>query len=194
MANNNNPWCVLGDFNSIISASKKYSLRPSRLNLKFQQLVLSSGLQDMSFSSNKLTWSNNRKTSGYVAARLDKALCNQLWLFISNDPLLTHLPKFSSDHCPLFLSHIRRPLAPLAPFKFEMWIHHPDFLSLVADSWNQDSVGNHQQALAMNLRNLKLVLKGWNKYVFGDIKLQKSLSLRLKISLMLAQPLLYTSL
>lgn len=39
-ANTNCPWCALGDFNAITFASEKYSLRPSRFNLDFQQLAL----------------------------------------------------------------------------------------------------------------------------------------------------------
>ena len=144
-----------GDFNAITSDSEKYSLRPFRLNLDFQQLVLSSGLQDMGFSGNKFTCSNNRRGAGYVAARPDRALCNHHWLSSSSDPLLSHLPKFPFDHCPLLLTNSMRPISPMAPFKFEaMWIHHPEFLNLVAESWNHETAGNHHQALAMNLKNL----------------------------------------
>ncbi|XXG56375.1 hypothetical protein AAC387_Pa03g3797 [Persea americana] len=32
--------------------------------------------------------------------------------------------------------------------------------------------GNHQYALAQNLKSLKQALKGWNKQVFGDIRLK----------------------
>lgn len=104
-ASSSTPWCVLGDFNSIIFASEKLCLRPSRLNTDFQQMMLASGLQDMGFSGNKFTWSSNRRGTSYVAARLDRALCNYQWTSISSDPLLSHLPKVSSDHCPLLLSH-----------------------------------------------------------------------------------------
>lgn len=77
-ANTNLPWCVLGDFNSITSSSEKMILRPSRLIPDFQNLILSSGLQDMGFTGSIFTWSNNSRASSYVAARLDRALCNHL--------------------------------------------------------------------------------------------------------------------
>ena len=51
-----------------------------------------------------------------------------------------------------------------------MWLHHPKFLSLVADNWNSQLAGNLQYVLAQNLKSLKQVLKGWNKSVFGDIR------------------------
>ncbi|XXG69147.1 hypothetical protein AAC387_Pa06g2085 [Persea americana] len=68
---------------------------------------------------------------------------------------------------------IGTPLTHSVPFKFEaMWIQHPDFLNLAAGNWNFESTGNHQHALAQNLKSLKQALKGWNKQVFGDIKLK----------------------
>lgn len=53
----NLPWCVVGDFNSITSASEKLSLRPSRLNTEFQQMILNFGLQDLGYTGNNFTWS-----------------------------------------------------------------------------------------------------------------------------------------
>lgn len=54
-----------------------------------------------------------------------------------------------------------------------MWIQHPDFLSLVADeNWDQGTAGDYQYLLAQNLKSLKQALKGWNKQVFGDIRLK----------------------
>lgn len=118
-ASSNPPWCVLGDFNSIISASEKLSLRLSRLNTDFQQMMLASGLQDMGFSRNIFTCFSNCRGTSYVAARLDRALRNHQWISISSDPLLSHLPKISSDHCPLLLSHNQRSSPANVPFKFE---------------------------------------------------------------------------
>lgn len=57
-----------------------------------------------------------------------------------------------------------------------MWIHHPEFLRLVSDSWSSDIAGHPQYALAQNLKALKQVLKVWNKNVFGDIKLNVNMA------------------
>lgn len=138
------------------------------MNREFQQTILSSGLQDMGFTGNKFTWSNNCRGTSYIAARLDRAPCNHRWHSTATDPLLSHLPKHSSDHCPLLLSHNQRPFSVIVPFKFEaMWLQHPDFLSLVADNWNSGMEGNSQFVLAQKLKSLKQILKVWNKNVFG---------------------------
>ncbi|XXG62224.1 hypothetical protein AAC387_Pa05g0631 [Persea americana] len=112
-------WCVLGDFNTIILASEKLSFRPSRFVQEFQQMIISSRSQDMCFKGNKFTWSNNHKGKAYVAARLDRALYNSDWNYGYSDPVLTHLPKYSFDHCPLLLSYKARPALTNVPFKFE---------------------------------------------------------------------------
>lgn len=127
-------------------------------------MILNFGLQDMGYTGNNFTWSNNRRGSSYVAARLDRALCNHQWLSLSSDPQLTHLPKISSNHSPLHLSHNQCLSPPNAPIKFEaMWTHRPYFLRLVEDNWNTSIVGHSQYALFQNLKMMKLVLKAWNK-------------------------------
>ncbi|XXG79695.1 hypothetical protein AAC387_Pa09g0713 [Persea americana] len=127
----------------------------------------------MGYIGNTYTWSNNRRDAGYIAAWLDRALCNHLWHSASRDPTLTHMPKYSSNHCPLFLSFNQRLTSVNAPFKFEaMWLQHPDFLSLVVENWNCQLAGNPQYVLAHKLKSSKLVLKGWNKLVFGDIQIK----------------------
>lgn len=134
---------------------------------------LSLGLQDMSFIGSKFTWSNNCRGTSYVAARLDRALCNHLWFSLSCDPQLSHLPKYSSDHCPLLLSHNQRPSSTNVPFNFEaMWIQHPEFLRLVEDNRNSGLAGNPQYILTQNLKMMKQILKAWNRNVFGDTRLK----------------------
>lgn len=127
----------------------------------------------MGFSGNKFTWSNNRRGSGYIVARLDRALCNHQWHSSATDPLLSQLPKLSSDHCPLLLSHNLHLLHVNTPFKFDaMWIQDPDFLKIVEDNWNSGITGSSQFILAQNLKNMKQFLKAWNRNVFGDINLK----------------------
>ncbi|XXG44074.1 hypothetical protein AAC387_Pa01g3964 [Persea americana] len=72
------PWCVMGDFNAILTHEEKQSLRqstPSSLK-DFQLAVLQAGLKDIQYSGSRFTWSNNRQRLSYVAARLDRVLVN----------------------------------------------------------------------------------------------------------------------
>ena len=113
------PWCVLGDFNAILSHEDKLSIRqanPSSLK-DFQSVVMLAGLQDINFSGNKYTWSNNMKGLSYVAARLDRALVNHHWLATYSDPLVLHLARISLDHSPILLDHKNPIPTPKCPFQ-----------------------------------------------------------------------------
>ncbi|XXG68937.1 hypothetical protein AAC387_Pa06g1919 [Persea americana] len=166
------PWCVLGDFNAILAHDEKLSLRqatPSSLK-DFQVAVMQAGLSDLFYSGSKFTWSNNRQGLSYLAARLDIALVNSLWLACYPDPSILHLPRLSLDHSPILLNHSNPHPAPNAPFKFEnKWLLHPSLLEVVSSSWESTTAGNPQFILAHKLKALKQALKIWIKHTFGQI-------------------------
>ncbi|KAL0410606.1 UNVERIFIED_CONTAM: hypothetical protein Slati_3650300 [Sesamum latifolium] len=55
-------------------------------------------------------------------------------------------------------------------FRFQnMWFRHPNFMTVVQDSWNQPSSLTGMLWLAEKLRRLKACLKQWNKEIFGNI-------------------------
>lgn len=101
------PWCVIRDFNSILLASEKMSLRPlSTISVKdFNDMVLITGLKDIAFRGNGFTWANDRQGQAFVAARLDRAYSNADWLSNFEDPIVNHLPRLCSVHSPILLSH-----------------------------------------------------------------------------------------
>eukprot|EP00268_Persea_americana_P034025 TRINITY_DN33662_c0_g2_i1.p1 TRINITY_DN33662_c0_g2~~TRINITY_DN33662_c0_g2_i1.p1 ORF type:complete len:402 (-),score=60.83 TRINITY_DN33662_c0_g2_i1:2739-3944(-) len=172
-SNTSLPWCVIGDFNSILLASEKLSIKPSPSpSVKdFNDMVLSSGLKDLGFRGNSFTWANNRQGQAYVAARLDRAFTNSTWLDRFGDLMITHLPRLSSDHSPLILSHRIRSIPKNMPFKFEeMWLSHNSFKSLVEQSWSIPVSGNPLFILAKKLKILKGNLKVWNLETFGQLK------------------------
>ncbi|XXG49475.1 hypothetical protein AAC387_Pa02g3652 [Persea americana] len=131
------PWCVIGDFNSILLASEKLSLRPSSSPsvTDFNNMVLSTGLKDLGYKGNTFTWTNNSEGQAYVAARLDRAFTNSIWLDTFSDTSVSHLPRLSSDHTPLLLSHKSKSFPKNSPFKFEeMWLSHSSFQAVVERS------------------------------------------------------------
>ncbi|XXG88202.1 hypothetical protein AAC387_Pa12g0446 [Persea americana] len=171
-SNTSLPRCVIGDFNSILLASEKHNIRPSSSPSvkEFNDMVLSSGLKDLGFRGNSFTWANNWQGQAYLAARLDRAFTNSPWLDRFVDPMITHLPRMSSDHSSLLLSHRIRSLPKNTPFKFEeMWLSHNSFKSLVEQSWSIPISGN-PQFIAQKMKVLKGNLKVWNLETFGQLK------------------------
>ena len=163
----------MGDFNSILLHSEKFSIRPpSSPSVKdFNDMVIATGLKDLGFRGNCFTWANNRQGLAYVAARLNRALSKSSWIDNFEDPIVTHLPRLSSDHSPLLLTHRLRPVAKNIPFKFEeMWLSYESFTAVVENSWAIPIQGNPQYILSHKLKSLKYKLKVWNKDVFGLLK------------------------
>lgn len=76
------PWCVIDDFNAILLAKEKLSLRlhSSLLVKEFSEMALTASLRDLGFKGNSFTWANNREGQAFVAARLYRAFSNFNWL------------------------------------------------------------------------------------------------------------------
>ncbi|PKI61558.1 hypothetical protein CRG98_018054 [Punica granatum] len=72
--------------------------------------------------------------------RLDRAVANPSWRQAFPDGLVTHLTRVHSDHCPILVNFYPTRNTSLArPFRFEtMWMSHPNFSNLVANSWNEE--------------------------------------------------------
>ena len=67
------------------------------------------------------------------------------------------------------------------PFKFfSMWTSHPDFMSIVQRAWDTHVEGSSMFRLCQKLKAVKLALKAWNKFTYGDIH-QKIMHARGKI-------------
>ncbi|XP_022752295.1 uncharacterized protein LOC111301045 [Durio zibethinus] len=76
----------------------------------------------------------------------------------------------SSDHCPILLSLKNKvPRVGLKPFCLQkMWFDHPEFLTLVRNSWS-----NGQESLAQSLLTLRKDMHEWNLNSFGNFFLKK---------------------
>ncbi|KAF7835223.1 uncharacterized protein G2W53_010082 [Senna tora] len=91
-------------------------------------------LVDIGFSGSEFTWSR-----GDVSTRLDRVISNEDWRLTFSDASVTHLPRYKSDHNPLWIrffpssdSSIRRD----RPFRFlAPWVMHEDFGRVVKEAW-----------------------------------------------------------
>ncbi|RYR19564.1 hypothetical protein Ahy_B03g064378 [Arachis hypogaea] len=124
------PWCVGGNFNSIISLEETGgSFNLSQDSRRFQDCIQNCGLKDLGFSGPPFTWQRNR-----VKRRLDRFLCNLGFNDLFPSAGVKHLPKLKSDHIPILLDfnnlEMRRrdkPFRLLTP-----WLLHEDYQRLMS--------------------------------------------------------------
>lgn len=84
---------------------------------------------------------------------------------------LKYLVRKTSNHCPMVV-HFDRVAASYGPHLFRsqnMWCSHEAFLSCVKDVWMNPVSSNGLWKLAEILKKTKLVLRAWNKFVFGRV-------------------------
>jgi hypothetical protein len=166
------PWCFIGDFNVILGSHEhRGRFSPSRLPMsEFQEWTDSFNLFHLPTRGSEFTWNNGRGGSRHTEKRLDRAVCNHSWLDICCVNSVSTLTKQNSDHFPLLLEFQVTHIPVASNFKFmRMWSLHPECRNIISESWNNVVVGCPMFILTQKLKNVKNILKSWNKNNFGDV-------------------------
>lgn len=165
------PWCLIGDFNEILSLSDKYGGRKFTRNKGLGRVLELCELTPLPFSGPKYAWSNGRPGEALIMERIDMVLSNVGWSNKFPEARVVHLCKMSSDHNPLLLQlqDTTRTLNISRQFKFlTCWLEHEDFRSFLATNW--DDSGLH---IKDALEKCASKLSWWGKNVFGNIAFRK---------------------
>ena len=75
-------WCVIGDFNEILSNDEKVggSVRSENQMELFRQVLEQGRLHDLGWRGEKYTWNNRHEDATYIKERLDIVLATQNWI------------------------------------------------------------------------------------------------------------------
>ncbi|XP_026419778.1 uncharacterized protein LOC113315734 [Papaver somniferum] len=139
----------------------------------FQDCVDYCGLLQAPKSGLDFSWCNGRVGRKRILCNLDRALYNLKWLDKFSGWHYQVGARGISDHGPIIDSNIVLPKAPNPPFRFQnMCCTYPNFLQVVADSWNEEIIGNPIYIFMNKLKRLKKFLKVWNWEVFGDVRIK----------------------
>ncbi|CAM8992687.1 unnamed protein product [Rhodiola kirilowii] len=163
------PWCVLGDFNEILSFSEtsQNAQRRSGAIAQFRSAVGDCHLGDLGFKGYRFTYSNKRRDAYETRCRLDRVLANPAWRHLYPDALVYHLSTFHSDHSPIQLClrpvrHRRQRM-----FRYEaMWDRDPRFRELLQSLWANQA---HHLDFLDKLDRIKRPVMDWNQRVFGNV-------------------------
>ncbi|CAM8951160.1 unnamed protein product [Rhodiola kirilowii] len=165
------PWFLAGDFNVISSWSEKKGGNNSNHSAMtdFNNFIAQAGILDAGFLGPPFTWSNNRQGNNRIWERLDRVLLNGRALADFPEMQVTHLPRVSSDYCPLLLS-LSQLIKIKRGFKFSAaWTMHDNFLTLVSTHWADHAHDDPLRNFAMKLKRLRRCLTKWNWETFGNV-------------------------
>ena len=115
-------WCILGDFNDIISDMDKKGLvdHPTWLINDFREVKLDCGLHDVPLEGYPYTWQCRKGFDDELEKRIDMAMVTSSWLDLFQNVNLMNIFASVSDHNPILLQVDEEQLMPCnRKFKFE---------------------------------------------------------------------------
>lgn len=95
------PWCLIGDFNSIIDTSEKLGgnlSTTSHMNA-FIDFLSNGNLISLSASGVPFTWTNGHGDNTRIYERLDRCVANSQWLCDFHDYSLHNYSSFLGHSC-----------------------------------------------------------------------------------------------
>ncbi|MCH82709.1 endonuclease/exonuclease/phosphatase family protein [Trifolium medium] len=138
---NSLPWCIMGDFNDLLSNDDKRSSvdhPPWRIR-GFRSAVQDSNLVDLPLIGYPFTWIRSRSGEEVKEERLDRALVTQAWYDMFPNCQLHNVVADRSDHYPILLKLFegnRKKI--MREFKFEnSWLQEDDLERVVQEGWNK---------------------------------------------------------
>jgi hypothetical protein len=136
------PWCVIGDFNDLLSQEDKRGIHPhpNWLCSGFRTAVSDCDLTDIHLEGYPFTWIKSRGRATVIEERLDRAMATSTWLMMYPEVKLQNLLASHSDHSPILLQN--SPVVRIQSnymFRFEnMWLKEEDVEEVVEDGWGRD--------------------------------------------------------
>nr|GMC90702.1 uncharacterized protein LOC109162712 [Ipomoea batatas] len=107
------PWVIISDFNDVLNLSEKSDITPQpRWLIKgFKDVIDSSDLTKFHFIGHQFTWEKSRGKLGWIQAKLDRILVNDLWREDFGEAHASSIITSRRDHPPYF--SVSKPVNPI---------------------------------------------------------------------------------
>ncbi|KAK9724692.1 hypothetical protein RND81_05G092800 [Saponaria officinalis] len=166
------PWVVLGNFNCVRFPSERISGAPPHVGAMtdFNDALYDAGLEELTTSGCKYTWTNKQDGSARKWMRLDRAFVNPVWLGAFSSSSAEAHPACISDHSPVVVSFHTGFCPRPKQFKFlNCWAQDALFLDLVSDVWRMRMFGCPMYQLISRLKFLKPKLTALHAECYSNI-------------------------
>jgi endonuclease/exonuclease/phosphatase family metal-dependent hydrolase len=99
------PWCIMGDFNDLLSQEDKKGTHPhpNWLCNGFHSAINDCDLTDIQLEGYPYTWVKSTSTPNVIEATIDRAMANSEWFIMHDEAKLLNLIASHSDHSPILL-------------------------------------------------------------------------------------------
>ncbi|XP_050231744.1 uncharacterized protein LOC126680640 [Mercurialis annua] len=155
------PWCIIGDFNDIVSHNDKQggAAHPNWLVNGFKDTVSMCGLEEVDVSGYKYTWARDCAGLGKIEERLDRDLVTRDWLDQYPEAVLVNQELSTSDHLPILLWFKKMEVATVhKKFRFNnVWLGKKDCKDVVGFTWH----GLLGASLPEKLKETEKSLRSW---------------------------------
>ncbi|XP_021979874.1 uncharacterized protein LOC110875997 [Helianthus annuus] len=159
----NEPWVILGDFNSALNLEDK-SMGCSSVSLsmkEFQECVDDIEMVDIKRTGIHFTWNQNPKKGIGLMKKIDRVMGNSHFIDKYPSAVAVFHPSRLSDHCSCVVNFPDTKKSKHRPFKFANFLtYKPGFLPLVEKVWGMSIEGVYQFSVVKKLRLLKSLLRG----------------------------------
>lgn len=158
------PWCVIGDFNDILSNKEKLG-GPSRLLSSFKpfkDMLNSCGLHELGSTGNSFTWGGKRNYQ-WIQCKLDRCFGNSAWFTMFPNSHQWFLEKLGSDHRPVLVKFIKDQELFRGQFRFDKRMaDNPLLWKAIHSSWNSEiSQGKHSSIFS--IAECRRIIHEWKK-------------------------------
>ncbi|XP_021996194.1 uncharacterized protein LOC110893391 [Helianthus annuus] len=159
---NNNPWVIMGDFNSALNLGDSYmgASGMSVSMMDFQDCVANIEVFDVNCSGMQFTWNQKPKQGMGIMKKIDRIMINSHFTDAFPNSFAVFQPHRISDHSPCVLKLPGVMRSKPKPFKFPNFLTlKPEFIDVVKDGWDLSIEGVPMFRVVKKLRALKHLLR-----------------------------------
>uniref|UniRef100_A0A803QIB1 Reverse transcriptase domain-containing protein n=1 Tax=Cannabis sativa TaxID=3483 RepID=A0A803QIB1_CANSA len=163
------PWLIIGDFNEIISNENKSggSLRSESQMSAFRDALDFCHLMDPPFHGVSYTWAKDRTSTNTLKERIDWCFVNDVWSSTFQQPKISHLAYFHSDHrvisAEIFSGTTTQQHKRHSRFRFEkLWLSDPESKTIICNCWLSNCTTDPISNVLNNLESCTTSLQQWH--------------------------------